>query len=130
MSLSEFYLTVWRGSFRDNADELSRLLSRAEDVVNSSIFLSGYTVETAPESVSTAVYKAVCAQADYIEACGGAEAISEGGMTSASLGKFSYSCGSRYMAGDGSAVSPAVLCKLAASLLVPTGLLYRGVAAL
>lgn len=127
MSLSKFYLTVWQGSFRDNADELSRLLSRAEDVVNGSIFLSGYTVETAPEGVRTAVYKAVCAQADYIEACGGVEAISEGGMTSASLGKFSYSCGS---AGDGSAASPTVLCKLAAKLLAPTGLLYRGVAAL
>lgn len=125
MTLSEFYLNEWQGNFSSDNDALNVLLSRASDVVNNSIYFSGVTVETVPEALRTAVYKAVCAQADYIEYNGGVSAMSDNGdMSSVSLGKFSYSYGTQ---GGGSAKSAVKLCEQAACYLRPTGLLYRGV---
>lgn len=125
---AEFYSSVWLGNVTDT-ETIERLLSRAVDVINGAIYLTGFTVETVPERLQTAVYKAVCAQADYIDSLGGVEAMSDSGnMTSVSLGRFSYSVGSGSSAsgGSGSAVS---LCEQARLLLLPTGLLYRGVRA-
>lgn len=130
MTLIDFYLNEWKGSFdgEAGADGLKLLLSRASDVVNNRIYLSGYTVETAPETLKTAVYKAVCAQADYIEYNGGADAMSDNGdMSSVSLGKFSYSGGSQ---GGSSARSTSQLCEQATAYLRTTGLLYRGARAI
>lgn len=125
MSLSEFYLNEWQGNFNGDNDALKVLLSRAADVVNNSIYLTGLTVETIPEVLRTAVYKAVCAQADYIEYNGGVAAMSDNGdMSSVSLGKFSYSSGAQ---GSSSAKSAVQLCEQAVGYLRPTGLLYRGV---
>ena len=129
MSLTDFYLNEWKGSYdgETGADGLKLLLSRAADVVNNRIYLSGYTVETVPETLKTAVYKAVCAQADYIEYNGGVSAMSDNGdMSSVSLGKFSYSSGS----GGGFAKSASQLCEQAMNYLRPTGLLYRGARAI
>lgn len=125
MTLSEFYLNEWQGNFDSGNDALNVLLSRASDVVNSNIYLTGLTVETIPEELRTAVYKAVCAQADYIEYNGGVAAMSDNGdMSSVSLGKFSYSGGTQ---GGSSAKSATQLCVQAEDYLRPTGLLYRGV---
>lgn len=123
----DFYKTEWHGSFDGTDEELSRLLSRASDTVNHAIYMSGCTVEQVPESVRVPVYKAVCAQVDYIESCGGIESMTEGGYSSVTLGKFSYSGGAT--AGEQSS-SAASLCTMSQDYLMPTGLLYRGVAVL
>ena len=122
----DFYKTEWYGSFDGTDEELSKLLSCASDIVDHAIYMSGYTVEQVPESVRIPVYKAVCAQADHIESCGGVESLTEGGYSSVTLGKFSYSGAS---AGEQSS-SAASLCTMAQDYLMPTGLLYRGVAVL
>lgn len=120
-----FYTDVWRGELTDT-EEIERLLSRAEDVVNTAIFPTGLTVDTVPERIKTAVYKAVCAQADYIDGLGGVSAMSDEAMSSVTLGRFSYSgSGDGWIGSAGcSAVS---LCAQARGLLLPTGLLFRGV---
>lgn len=124
MTLSEFYLNEWHGQCCYDADALELLLSRAVDVVDNAIYLTGFTVATIPLQLISSVYKAVCAQADYIEYNGGVSAMSDNGdMSSVSLGKFSYS-GSQ---GGGSAKSAVQLCQQAEMYLRPTGLLYRGV---
>lgn len=121
--MTSFYKNTWHGAFDGTDEELLLLLSRSSDVVNNAIAFSGYSVDTVPEVYRTRVYKAVCAHADYIEANGGAESLTENSYSSVSLGKFSYSADS---SGDSnnSAVS---LCPLALGYLAPTGLLYRGV---
>ncbi len=125
MTITEFYLNEWGGSFGDDNDALNICISRAVDVINNAIYLTGLTVETVPETLKTAVFKAVCAQVDYIEYNGGVTAMSDNGdMSSVSLGKFSYSGGSQ---GSSSAKSAFKLCEQAAEYLRPTGLLYRGV---
>lgn len=125
MTLSEFYLNEWQGNFSGDNDSLNVLLSRASDVVNNSIYITGFTVETVPEALKTAVLKAVCAQADYIEYNGGVATINDNcEMSNVSLGKFSYSSGTQ---GGSSAKSAVNLCELSVSYLMPTGLLHRGV---
>ncbi len=124
--MTEFYLNIWKGTFSGTSEELSQLLSRAEDIVNNAIYLSGYTVETAPEIMKENVMKAVCAQADFIEEGGGTAALTEFPVSSVTLGKFSYSAAS----GGDAEESSASLCSLARCYLVPTGLFYKGVSAL
>lgn len=122
----EFYKAEWHGSFAGTDEELSRLLSRASDIVDSAICMSGFAVADIPEPFRASVYKAVCAQADCIDSMGGTESLTESGYSSVSLGKFSYSEGS---ASGGTQSSSAVsLCALSRAYLEPTGLLYRGVA--
>lgn len=120
----DFYKNDWHGSFDGTDEELTQLLSRAADIVDNAICMSGYTVSTASEIYGERVKKAVCAQTDYIISLGGAESLTEGSYSSVSLGKFSYSGSS---SGDSESSSAASLCELAESYLLPTGLLYRGV---
>lgn len=116
--LTEFYRKTWQGAFDGTDEELSLLLSRASDVIDNEIYLSGETVEDIPDALRSRVYKAVCAQADFIDSSGGAECMSEAGFSSVSLGKFSYS-------GGGSGVS-CRLCGQAREYLLAAGLLYKG----
>lgn len=128
MTLSEFYLNEWGGNFNGDADALNLCISRAVDVIDNAIYLTGLTVETMPEKIIPPVYKAVCAQVDYIEYNGGVAAMNDNGdMSNVSLGKFSYSEGTQ---GNSSAKSSYELCEQAASYLRPIGLLYRGVKAI
>lgn len=120
MVTADYYINEWGGTFDGTERELQTLVSRAVDVINNAICLSGKTVE---ESSDNRVFKAVCAQADYIISCGGIEYMNESGGGSVSLGKFSYSEGS----GGGSSVSACSLCEQAREYLIPTGLLYKGV---
>ena len=124
----QFYTDVWHGSLTD-AETIERLLDRATDVINSEIFLTGFNVDTVPESKQRAVYKAVCAQADYIDSSGGVEAMSENTAQGMSLGRFSYTGGGASGSSAGSS-SASRFCEQARMLLLPTGLLYRGVKAL
>lgn len=117
-----FYKEQWHGSYDGCEEELQYLLDRAADVINNAIAFSGYTVDTVPNMFSGIVRKAVCAQADYIEANGGRTSLSEDGLNSAALGRFSYSTGSSDSSG-----SSSELCRLARNYLESTGLLYRGV---
>lgn len=121
-----YYTDEWCGNVTD-PEELGRLIFRAVDVVDTEIYLSGYAVDTVPEYMQTAVYKAVCAQVDFIDGLGGVEAMSDDNtMTSVTLGRYSYSGGnSENGAGGGSSASS--LCSLARKYLIPTGLLYKGV---
>lgn len=116
-----YYKDSWNGNFDGSEEDLRILLSRAADAVNIAITMSGYTVNTAPDAVEEYVKKAVCAQADYIDAQGGVSCMADaGGVVSATVGKFSYQSGS-----SGSAAGK-ILCDLAYHYLLPTGLLYRG----
>lgn len=119
--MTYFYENTWKGTFDGTREELLLLLSRSADIINNEISLSGYTVETVPDIYKDRVCKAVCAQADFIDANGGIESLSDGGFSSAALGKFSYS------SGNTESVKAAAICPLACGYLAPTGLLYRGV---
>lgn len=126
MELTDFYRTVWRGSFDGEDSELETLLSRAADVVNNAIYLSGEEVESVSEGYKTKVFKAVCAQGDYIDSCGGVESMNESTGGSVSLGKFSYSSGTSGTSG-GTDNMGCSLCKQAEGYLMAAGLLYKGV---
>lgn len=124
MELINFYRTVWRGSFEGGDNELETLLSRAEDVVNNAIYLSGEEAESVSEAYKIKVFKAVCAQADYIDSVGGIESMSESTGGSVSLGNFSYT---ESGSGSSSDKMGCTLCKQAESYLMSAGLLYKGV---
>lgn len=126
MELINFYRTVWRGGFDGGDDERETLLSRAKDVVNNAIYLSGEEVESVSEAYKIKVFKAVCAQADYIDSCGGIESMNESTGGSVSLGKFSYSSGTSGTR-TGSDKMGCKLCKQAENYLISVGLLYKGV---
>lgn len=113
-----FYRNEWHGTFDGSDEELSQLLDRAKDIIDNAIYLSGVTVDTVPDMHRERVYKAVCAQADYIDANGGVGSLSESGCTSLSLGRFSCSVDST--------AKLEQLCIMSCEYLYPTGLLYRG----
>lgn len=122
----EYYTGTWGGSFSGTEGEFNALLSRAIDVVDNTIFLTGVTVATVSTTWQDRVYKAVCSQIDYIDSNGGADGMTDGSYGSVSLGKFSYSADTT----GGANGSATKLCDMATSYLLPTGLLYRGVMAL
>lgn len=126
MTLTEFYRQKWDGGFSGTEKELETLLSRAADVVNNAIYLSGEEVESVPDELQDRVFKAICAQADYIDSVGGIDCMNESGGGSVSLGSFSYS--DRGSASSSSSEDRACqLCSQAETYLLPTGLLYKGV---
>lgn len=119
---TEFYRNTYHGTFDGGESDLLLLLEKAEDVINSEIFMTNTAVSDIIDSRQTAVYKAVCAQADCINSCGGLDSMSDAPISSATLGRFSYSADST----SGKAENPSEICTLAAKYLQPTGLLYRG----
>lgn len=126
MELINFYRTVWKGGFDGDDTELEALLSRSADTVNNMIYLNGEEVESVSEACKTKVFKAVCAQADYIDSCGGVEAMNESAGGSVSLGKFSYSTGTGNASGSNDSMG-CKLCRQAEGYLMSAGLLYKGV---
>lgn len=119
----EYYTDTWGGSFSGTEGEFNALLSRAIDVVDNAIFLTGVTVATVSTTWQDRVYKAVCSQVDYIDSNGGVSSMTDGSYGSVSLGKFSYSADST----GGASSNATKLCDMAISYLLPTGLLYRGI---
>ena len=126
MTLMKFYRQKWDGGFSGTEMELKILLSRAAEVIDNAIYLSGVTVKAVPKPLQDRVYRAICAQADYIDSVGGVDCMNDSGGGSVSLGSFSYS--DRGSASGGSSEDRACcLCSQAETYLLPTGLLYKGV---
>lgn len=98
-------------------DDFAVLAARASDQID---MLVGYKIQqldTLPSFVQQQIKLAVCAQAAYLDANGGLDALTDDGITSAGLGKFTYTGG-----GNGTR-------KIASTVihyLAPTGLLYTG----
>jgi len=84
---NEYYTNTWLGTAASSSNELTKMLSRAEDIVTMTATRS---IVTNP--VSPWVQKAICSQAEYL--INGAYNImigTEQPVDSASLGEYSYS---------------------------------------
>lgn len=117
-----FYDEIFKGEPVVDAD-FSFLLERASEIIEE---MCMYRIQ--PERmdlygtfIQDRIKKAVCAQIEYLDANGGSDMDNGESLTSASLGKFSYSTGSASGTSGQSIYSPRAL-----RLLAPTGLLYRG----
>lgn len=119
---TEFYRNTYHGTFDGEDRDLLLLLEKAEDVIDGEIFLTNTAISDITDSRQVAVYKAVCAQADCINAYGGLEGMTDASISSATLGRFSYSTNNS----PGKSENPSEICTLAIKYLQPTGLLYRG----
>ncbi|HNX64904.1 MAG TPA: hypothetical protein PKI60_06965 [Oscillospiraceae bacterium] len=110
----DYYNNVYKG---EAVSDLALLIERASDIVN---MVTGYKIGDVA-GISSAfiagqIQKATAAQVEYIDQNGG---TTSGGLSSAALGKFSYS--------GGNTEDKALICPLVYSYLEPTGLLYRGI---
>ncbi len=122
--ITEWYSGGYRGTYTPSS-ELAEIIPRAYDIVNNSIFMSGYEADSVPEYMSGAVKNAICAQVDFIYGHGGVAGLSSGESAgSMSLGSFSYSDGK---AESMTADRLSVICAQARSFLLPVGLLRKGV---
>ena len=125
--MKQYYTDEYRGHYVPD-DDVTEIMPRAYDIVNNSIYLSGYTVDNVPEYMREAARSAVCAQLEFIYGHGGLDGLSSGETADGmSLGAFSYSGGK---SSSLSADKISSLCYGARSYLAPVGLLYKGVAAI
>ena len=119
-----YYTDVYKGV--EVYDALDVLLERSFDIVQQHTLYRLDDISKLPNFMQENIKKAVCAQAEYINANGGLEWLNSGGIASFSIGKFSMSGGS---SGSGSSsqqtAAPTMLAYLEA-----VGLLYRGGGAL
>lgn len=119
-----YYTDVYKGV--EVYDALDVLLERSFDIVQQHTLYRLDDISKLPNFMQENIKKAVCAQAEYINANGGLEWLDSGGIASFSIGKFSMSGGS---SGSGSSsqqtAAPTMLAYLEA-----VGLLYRGGGAL
>lgn len=119
-----YYTDVYKGA--EVYDALDVLLERSFDIVQQHTLYRLDDISKLPNFMQENIKKAVCAQAEYINANGGLEWLDSGGIASFSIGKFSMSGGS---SGSGSSLqqtaAPTMLAYLEA-----VGLLYRGGGAL
>lgn len=131
-----YYRDVYKGA--EVYDDLPTLLDRASDIVRQHSLYKLDDISALPSFMQENVRKAVCAQAEFIDANGGLDMLTAGGAASFSIGKFSMWNGmwgktSGRTSGETSgnvlkrspAASPLMLSYLEAS-----GLLYRGGGAL
>lgn len=123
-----YYNNVYKGAKIGNDPET--LLERASDIVRQSCINLPDDIEKLPDIMQENIRKAVCAQAEFMEMNGGAEAFASENFSSGtgfSIGNFSVSKGSsgnsvENISGKISARnSPAMI-----SYLEAAGLLYRG----
>lgn len=119
-----YYRDVYKGA--EVYDDLPTLLDRASDIVRQHSLYRLDDISALPFFMQDNVKKAVCAQAEFIDANGGLDSLNSGGTASFTIGKFSMSGGA---AGNGSNRSPAA-SPLMLSYLEAVGLLYRGGGAL
>ena len=119
----EYYKNVFKGEPVDDTDFPS-LCERAGEIIEEMTMyrVTSETISTMPENVQERVKKSVCAQIEYLDANGGADADNGTDLQSAGLGKFNYSKAS---GADGSSAW-SLYSPRAQRLLFPTGLLYRG----
>ena len=118
-----YYTNVYKGT--EVYDDLDVLLDRASDIVRQHTLYRLDDISKLPNFMQDNVKKAVCAQAEYINANGGLEWLNSGGIASFSIGKFSMSGGSSGGASAKKIAAPTML-----SYLEAVGLLYRGGGAL
>ena len=119
----EYYDNTFTGEPVDIATFPSLCL-RAEEIIEEMTLyrLSDATFSSMSDVMQKKVKDAVCAQIEYLEANGGSEMDMSNGMSSASLGRFSYSGSS---SGNGS-TEQSIFSPRAERILWPTGLTYRG----
>lgn len=111
---NEYYTGTWMGTAASSDAELTKMLSRAEDVI-----LMQATKKITISNINTWVQKAICAQAEHL--INGAYEImigAEGAVDSASLGQFSYS---ERESGGGDTFQSEVVSKLALQYLNKSG---------
>lgn len=100
--------------------EFGILSKRSEDIINTlTNDLQGRGFTSLPSSFQDKIKKAVAAQVETLFLQGGTESMIGGNVSSASVGKFSYSQSGEQ---SGMPISPLV-----SMYLGRTGLLYRGV---
>lgn len=83
---NEYYEDTWLGTEASSETELTKMLSRAEDMIREKA-----TKKITEANVNDYVKKAICAQAEYLIS-GAYESMNDGstGVSSAKLGEFSY----------------------------------------
>ena len=118
-----YYTDVYKGV--EVYDALDVLLERSFDIVQQHTLYRLDDISKLPNFMQENIKKAVCAQAEYINANGGLEWLNSGGAVSFSIGKFSMSGGSSGGASSQQTAAPTMLAYLEA-----VGLLYRGGGAL
>ena len=117
-----YYTDVYKGAEVD--DDLGVLLDRSSDIVRQHTLYLLDDIEIFPESIQENIKKAVCAQAEFINANGGLDSLNSDSVSSFSIGKFSVTGGSKNLSGKSSAAISAAPLML--SYLESAGMLYRG----
>ncbi len=115
----KYYREIYRGAEVD--DNLSALLDRASDMVQSRVLYRLEDIEKLPSFMREYVKKATCSQVEFINANGGLECFDSGNLGGFSIGKFSMSGGSGASGNGSESFSGTALAYLEAA-----GLLYRG----
>lgn len=118
-----YYTDVYKGV--EVYDALDVLLERSFDIVQQHTLYRLDDISKLPNFMQENIKKAVCAQAEYINANGGLEWLNSGGAVSFTIGKFSMSGGSSGGTAAKQIAAPTMLAYLEA-----VGLLYRGGGAL
>ena len=118
-----YYTDVYKGA--EVYDALDVLLERSFDIVQQHTLYRLDDISKLPNFMQENIKKAVCAQAEYINANGGLEWLDSGGAASFTIGKFSMSGGS-----SGGATAKQIAAPTMLAYLEAVGLLYRGGGAL
>lgn len=129
----DFYLNEYYGAYDGDPADFNREARKASDIIDAmtmhKIPQHGGLDKFAP-FIQRQVKLATAAQLEYFEALGGWEEVvnseAGGGLSSVSLGSFSYGEG----AGGGTETKGSVdgvIASMTKVHLAPTGLLYRGI---
>jgi hypothetical protein len=120
---TEYYIENWNKTFNGDEAGLEAVLERAGDTVGNNVNRDIHNVSDLPYTLADNVFKAVCAQADYIESNGGLDGFTDTYQSgNVKIGSFSFSetTGST----KGAKLLPAhELCDAARAYLINTGLL-------
>lgn len=115
-NLLEYYKNTYHGEAVDDA-AFPRLQARAEDVLQ--VYTLG-RLNAVPEGMQECVWKAMCAQIEYLSIMGVESAIIGEGGGGFTVGNVSVN------GREGGAQDSTGVCAAALRHLFPTGLLFRG----
>ena len=102
-----YYRDVYKGA--EVYDDLGVLLDRASDIVRQHTLYKLDDIEALPSFMQENIKKAVCAQAEFIDANGGLDMLNSGGAASFSIGKFSMSGGTSWSGSNRSPTASPIL---------------------
>lgn len=119
----QYYREIYKGA--EVSDDLSVLLDRASDMVQSQVLYRLDNLDKLPSFMRENVKRATCAQVEFINANGGLEWFDSGNSGGFTIGKFSMSGG-----GNSSGKAAQSFSGTALAYLEAAGLLYRGGGAL